>query len=134
MVIDPNVFVSAVITPNGALGQIIKLIDAGVLVPVVSRHLVDEVIDVLGRRRLSKYVRPGAGVAFEEQMQRLGQWYADVAHPRAVMRDPKDDYLVALALRAGAQAIASGDEDLHAASDLGVEVMTPRELLTRLGL
>jgi len=50
-----------------------------------------------------------------------------------VTRDPKDDYLVALALGADADAITSGDDDLHAATDLGVEVLTPRELLTRLG-
>lgn len=52
----------------------------------------------------------------------------------AVTRDPKDDYLVAIALAARADAITSGDDELHAAKDLGVEVLTPRELLTCLGL
>ena len=134
VVIDPNVFVSATITPSGALGPILSLIDDGTLVPVVTRHLVDEVVDVLGRSKLSKYVKPGAGTAFEEQMHRLGEWHADVLDPPAVTRDPKDDYLVALALAAGVEAITTGDDDLHAATDLGVAVLTPRELLTRLGL
>jgi putative PIN family toxin of toxin-antitoxin system len=132
VVIDPNVFVSATITPNGAL-VIISLIDDGTLVPVVTQHLVDEVVDVLGRPKLSKYVKPGAGAVFEEQMHLLGQWHADIDDPPAVTRDPKDDYLVALARAAGADAITSGDDDLHAGTDLGVEVLTPRELLTRLG-
>jgi uncharacterized protein len=131
VVIDPNVFVSATITPNGALGPIISLIDNGVLVPAVTQHLVDEVVDVLGRPKLSKYVKPGAGAAFEEQMHRLGLWHADIVDPPAVTRDPKDDYLVALALAAGAETIASGDDDLPAANDLGVEVLTPRQLLSR---
>jgi putative PIN family toxin of toxin-antitoxin system len=74
VVIDPNVFVSATITPDGALGRIISVIDTGALVPVVTQHLVDEVVDVLGRPKLSKYVKPGAGAAFEEQMERLGEW------------------------------------------------------------
>jgi putative PIN family toxin of toxin-antitoxin system len=134
IVIDPHVFVSATITPAGALGPIIGLIDDGTLVPVLSQHLVDEVVEVLGRAKLAGYVKSGAGAAFHAQMQRLGEWHADVASPPPVTRDSKDDYLVALALAAGAEAIASGDEDLHAASDLGVEVLTPRELLTRLGL
>ena len=133
LVIDPNVFVSATITPNGALGAIVRLIDDGVLVPVVTQHLVDEVVDVLGRPKLSTYVKPGAGAAFAEQMQRLGEWHADTVDPPSATRDPKDDYLVALALAAGAEAITSGDDDLHAANDLGVDVLTPRELLTRLG-
>lgn len=54
VVIDPNVFISATITPNGALGQILQLIDDGTLVPVVTQHLVDEVVDVLGRPKLAK--------------------------------------------------------------------------------
>ena len=134
VVIDPNVFVSATITPTGALGPILTLIDDGVIVPVVTQHLVDEVVDVLGRPKLTKYVKPGAGAAFEDQMRRLGEWHADIAEPPAVTRDPKDDYLVALALGASAEAITSGDDDLHAAANLGVAVLTPRELLTRLGL
>jgi putative PIN family toxin of toxin-antitoxin system len=133
VVIDPNVFISATITPNGAGGRIIGLIDDGALVPVVTQHLVDEVVDVLGRPKLSKYVKPGAGAAFEEQMRRLGEWHADIVDPPTFTRDPKDDYLVALARAARVDAITSGDDDLHAATDLGVEVLTPRELLSRLG-
>ena len=53
VVIDPNVLISATITPRGALGPILHLIDDGTLVPVVTRHLVDEVIDVLGRPKLA---------------------------------------------------------------------------------
>lgn len=131
--IDPNVFVSATITPNGALGPIIGLIDGGTLVPVVTQHLIDEVIDVLGRPKVAKYVNPGAGAAFEEQMRRLGEWHSAVVDPPSATRDPKDDYLVALARLSGAEFIASGDDDLHAARDLGVAVLTPRELLTHLG-
>lgn len=132
VVIEPNVFISATITPNGTLGPIINLIDDGALVPVVTQHLVDEVLDVLGRPKLAKYVTPGASAAFEDQMRRLGEWHADIADPPAMTRDPKDDYLVALALSAGAGAITSGDDDLHAAKEIGVEVLPPRELLTRL--
>ena len=54
--------------------------------------------------------------------------------PRGPNTHPKDDYLVALARDAAVDAITSGDDDLHAARDLGIEVLTPRDLLTRLGL
>jgi predicted nucleic acid-binding protein len=64
-------------------------------------------------------------------MHRLGEWHSDIVDPPAVTRDTKDDYLVALALAAGAETITSGDDDLHAANDLGVEVLTPRQLLSR---
>lgn len=134
IVIDPNVFISATITPSGAPGAILGLIDDGTLVPTVTAHLVGEVIDVLGRPKLAKYVKPGAGAAFEEQMRGLGEWHADIPDPPRATRDRKDDYLVDLALRAAAEVIATGDDDLHAAENLAVEVLTPRELLTRLKL
>ena len=67
-------------------------------------------------------------------MRQLGEWHADIIDPPALTRDPKDDYLVALARDAAVDAITSGDDDLHAARDLGIEVLTPRDLLTRLGL
>lgn len=81
VVIDPNVLISATITPNGALGPIINLIDDGILVPIVTPHLVGEVVDVLGRPKLSRYVNPGAGAAFAEQMHQLGEWHADPVDP-----------------------------------------------------
>ena len=49
-----------------------------------------------------------------------------------VVRDPDDDYLVALASDSGAEAIVSGDLDLREAVGLPVEVLTPRMVLTRL--
>lgn len=68
VVIDPNVFISATITPDGATGAIFDLIDDGTLVPIVTEHLISEVVDVLGRPKLAKYVKPGARAAFKEQM------------------------------------------------------------------
>lgn len=133
VVVDPNVFISAT-TPNGALGPLLDLIDKGTLVPVLTQHLVGEVVDVLGRPKLDKYVQPGVSAACEEQMRLLGEWHTDIAEPPAATRDPKDDYLVALAIAARAEAIVSGDDDLHAARDLEITVLTPRYLLTRLGM
>ncbi len=71
-------------------------------------------IDVLSRPKLAEYVKPRAGAAVEDQMRRLGEWHADITEPPALSRDPKDDYRVALALDARAEAITSGYDDLHA--------------------
>jgi uncharacterized protein len=48
----------------------------------------------------------------------------------AVSRDPDDDYLVALFRAAKADVVCSGDGDLAAVD--GLEVLSPRDLLTRL--
>lgn len=134
VVIDPNVFVSAVITPAGALGPLLSAIDDGIVLPVVTPHLVDEVVDVLARPKLSRYVERGAGAAFEQRMKLMAEWHPDSTHPPSVCRDPEDDYLIALALTARAEAVTTGDGDLQAVGDVGVDILTPRQLLTRLGL
>src|SRR5207245_67918 len=49
-------------------------------------------------------------------------------------RDPKDDPYLACALAAKAALIVSRDEDLLVLQKpFGIEIITPRELLTRLG-
>jgi predicted nucleic acid-binding protein len=52
-------------------------------------------------------------------------------HP-AVCRDPADDYLVALAYSANADAVVTGDRDLLSLAEPGLSVITPRELVERL--
>lgn len=54
---------------------------------------------------------------------------------RAVCRDPRDDYLIALAEASGAEAIISGDLDLLAIDParIAVEVVTPRQFADQLG-
>jgi predicted nucleic acid-binding protein len=54
--------------------------------------------------------------------------------PPAVLRDPADDYLPALALDANADAIVTGDRDLLDHTGLMPEAITPREACRRLGL
>ena len=59
----------------------------------------------------------------------------DPAEPHAaVCRDPRDDYLVALARSSGAEAVVTGDLDLLAidTNELEIEVLTPRLLVERL--
>ena len=50
----------------------------------------------------------------------------------ALCRDPGGDYLVALARAAVVDALVTGDRDLLELDDIGVAVITPRELVERL--
>jgi putative PIN family toxin of toxin-antitoxin system len=56
-----------------------------------------------------------------------------VAQPK-LLRDPNDDYLVALARSAGAEAIVTGEGDLLDHVDLVPPAITPREACGRFGL
>ena len=131
VVLDPNVLISAAITPAGALGRIVALIDAGTVTPIVSQHLIDEVTDVLGRPKLRRYINPAIAAAFIAELSRLAEWRGELADPPHLCRDPDDDYLVALAVASLAEVVVSGDQDLLALQNPGIEIITPRELLDR---
>jgi predicted nucleic acid-binding protein len=55
-----------------------------------------------------------------------GVMFDDPADPPAVLRDPTDDYLVALARAAGAEAIVTSDHDLLDYDNLSPPALDPR--------
>lgn len=71
-VVDPNVFVSAVIAPGGVPGVIVKLIGAGAVVPVLSGELLAELDGVLRRPRFRRYLDLDQVERFVAQLDQLG--------------------------------------------------------------
>jgi putative PIN family toxin of toxin-antitoxin system len=99
---------------------------------VVSAALLEELLDVLMRRKLRKYVSAGDAVAFVELLRLTATLKPDPEVEPGLTPDPKDDYLVALARATGAACIVSGDAHLTGLADPRPPVFTPRELLERL--
>jgi|NGEPerStandDraft_8_1074529.scaffolds.fasta_scaffold38912_2 hypothetical protein len=67
-------------------------------------------------------------------LARAGLMLPDPVSPAPVLRDPDDDYLLALASTAEAAAIVSGDGDLLEHPDLDPPAITAREACIRFGL
>jgi uncharacterized protein len=129
VVADANVLVSAALARSPQAPSVLILDAAldGRVELVTSPLLLREVAVVLARPRLQKYVV--ADLAAQTIL------LVDPPGPhRAVCRDPRDDYLAALAEACGAEAIVSGDLDLLAIdpAQLAVEVVTPRQFADRL--
>ena len=82
------------------------------------------------RKRLSAEDRDAVLVGLE----RVALMHSDPVSPPALLRDPDDDYLPALALDADADAIVSGDRDLLDHAELKPEAITPREACRRIGI
>ena len=87
---------------------------------------------VLRRDRFRRYLSLDEVDEYASEIEGLCRMVDDPDPVPAVLRDSDDDYLVALASESGAEAIVSGDLDLHEATGLPVEILTPRETLTRL--
>ena len=98
-----------------------------------SPHLLAEVEEVLGREALRRWVTPDEARRFLTELDSLVELVPDAPRPwAAVSRDPDDDYLVALARAAGADALVSGDHDLTSLVGLVPPVMTPAAFLAML--
>lgn len=63
---------------------------------------------------------------------RIAIMHDDPESPPAVLRDPDDDYLVALARDADVEAIVTGDRDLLEHPELEPPAITPRDASGRL--
>jgi putative PIN family toxin of toxin-antitoxin system len=128
-VLDPNVLVSALISPKGASARLLLELRAGAFELVVSPHLLAELEQVLRRDKFRRY-------ATSDEVKE----YVDVLRDESIVvddpdpasdpigEDPDDEYLIALARAARVDALVSGDPHLTGLRDR-IPVLTPREFL-----
>lgn len=131
-VLDVNVFVSAVLSGAGPSAQLVTAMRDDRLSVVACPALVAELAGVLRRDRFRRYLSLEEVDEYTGEVKGLCRMVEDPDPVPAVLRDPDDDYLLALASESDAEAIVSGDLDLHEATGLPVDILTPREALTRL--
>lgn len=111
-VLDPNVLVSAVLSPRGVPAAIVRCWRAGDFELIVSPSLLDEVERVMEYPKLRARIEPHEA----QELLALLRDEADVradreAAPPVQPSDPDDAYLVALAYAAHA-ALVTGDRAL----------------------
>lgn len=106
----------------------LRAIRSDQIVLVASLKLLDELRGVLARERFRRYLSADEADEYVDGLRVVCELVDDPPDPPAVARDPKDDYLVALANTARADALVSGDHDLLVLSSL--RVLTPRQSLS----
>lgn len=120
-VIDTNVLVSAAIKPSGPPGQIVAAMRNGELLPVISRAVFAEYVDVLTRPRFG-FSRN----AINDLLGMIEEIAPMLEPPRisaADLPDPTDAPFIALALYARCPVITGNVK--HFPAELGVVVLTP---------
>jgi uncharacterized protein len=137
IVVDTNLLVSGYISP----GTPRRLLDAAydeVYELCTSEALLAELLDVLGRTHIApRLQRAGlTAAAAVEDLRRIATIVTPAAVPRVVPTDADDDHVLAAALAAGADLVASGDRRdlLPLGSYQGIPIVTARVALERLGL
>jgi putative PIN family toxin of toxin-antitoxin system len=130
-VIDPGVLVSAFISPKKAAPAL--LVDA-ILDVLVCPTLIDELTDVLSRRKFAKHSADGRAAAFIAAFCDRATMTGDPPAGSVKTADADDDYLLALAQANNADAVVSGDPHVLDAASSELQVLTPRQLADRLDL
>lgn len=133
-VVDPNVLIAAAINRAGTPGQVLAAAARERYTLLVSPHLLEELTEVLHRPALRRWLTLEEVQRFIREVDDMAELIADAPQPWApATRDPKDDYLVALARASSADVLVSRDHDLTALVSAVPPVLTPAAFLRRLG-
>jgi uncharacterized protein len=101
---------------------------------VVCERLLGEVRRGLDNRYFRGRLSDEERKEIPSALARAGLMLPNPVAPAAILRDPNDDYLLALASTAEALAIVSGDGDLLEHPNLDPPAITAREACVRFGL
>jgi uncharacterized protein len=134
VILDTNVLVSAVVSPSSTCARLLRAVRQREVACAVSPSLLGELEAALARPKLRRYVTVGEASRYSAELRTLCDVVREPAVAVGVTRDPKDDYLVALALAVGADLLVSGDRDLIEAGLVKPVVVTPRDAVERLRL
>ena len=133
-VVDTNLIVRSVIMPAGSVGPVLQRLRTREYVYLYSRQTLQEVADVLSRRRIRvKYSIAEDDILTVLQLLMLR---GELVVPRRyfkICRDPKDNMFLDVAVAGSADLLATGDEDLLTLEVIeGIPIVNAREFLARL--
>lgn len=135
LLLDTNILVSGLISPNGAPGRLVRawLDDRFELVTAVEQ--IDELRRVVAHGHLAPYISAGQSRDLVENID-VKAIVVSALPVLDVSPDPDDNRILAIAVAGDVDAIVSGDKsDVLALGDVqGIPVITAREAVSRLGL
>lgn len=126
VIIDTNIFISGMLSPNGAPARIVDAVFSGQLTAVCSAVTFNELREVLLRPRLRKYFehRNHNVNAFLDSLQELVE-IIDPVPCNDHIRDPKDRPFIELATTLPKpEFLITGDKDFTADRYAGVKVIS----------
>ncbi len=128
-VLDPNVLISALLSPTGSPAALVVRWLAGDFELVVSDQLLAELRGAFAYPKLRSRITEKEAAAFIDLLGRTATRVEDPGTSPRRSRDAGDDYLLALA-EASAAVLVTGDQDLLAL--MAVPVRSPAAFLESL--
>ena len=134
-VLDANVYISAVIRPDGPPGEILeRFLRESPFELIVSPDILDEVRRALRYPKVRQYFRYDSDPEkWLTAVVLLADLVAGDYHVSGASADPDDDKYLAAAIEGRATCLVTGDPDLlDVGEHAGVSIVTPRSFLTLL--
>lgn len=129
IVLDTNVLVSAMRSSLGASHRLLRLIDAPPIKLHLSTPLVLEYEDVLKR---GAWLANSDADAVIDYLCSIAEKHGIFYLWRPVLRDPQDDHVLELAVKANATIVTWNVKDfVPATARFGLTVETPRDFLRK---
>lgn len=134
IVVDANVFVSAAIAKGASYRILQRWLERGDFEVVACQQLLDEILSVTTTRpRVAKRIDSQLANRFVAHLTTVVGLVPNPSDVQQWTRDPRDDYLVALAREHGAEFIISGDKDLLEWDEQTPPTMKPADFEAFLG-
>jgi putative PIN family toxin of toxin-antitoxin system len=132
-VIDTNVLHAGLYSADGASYRLLRMIESGRLMPILSTSLLYEYEEVLIRHRTMLGLTTQAIDDVLDGLCKYGEGRSIHFLWRPQLPDPKDDHILELAVAAGcAPVVTHNTRDFGPASMFGVRIVTPGIMLKEL--
>jgi putative PIN family toxin of toxin-antitoxin system len=113
LVVDPSTLLAGVVgRADGTPALILAALLEARFEAIACPRLLDEIARALQSKHFRNKLTEGQAQDILDAISNSTHHQPDPVEPPAVLRDPNDDYLVALARNTHAEAIVSGDRDL----------------------
>lgn len=135
IVLDTNVFVSALRSGGGASRQVLRRILLGQVVPLFGNALWQEYQDLLGRDVWTPQTMPQERLQVLAALARAGRWVSVYYGWRPNLHDEGDNHLIELAIAGNAHAVVTHNVRDLSRGELAwpqLHVMTPQQFLKEL--
>ena len=109
IVFDTNILISLLI--RGGFSIVFKLIETGQISILLSIELIDEFLEVSKRPKFQKYFSSSVRDSILSYLLKNGDLIEVNSKPNEC-RDPKDNFLLGLAIDGNATHLVTGDKDL----------------------
>lgn len=134
IVLDTNVIIAALRSKKGASFKILSLVGMGKFDITLSVPLMLEYEDVAKRQARSLGLSHKVIDDILDYLCQVGEWRRIFFLWRPLLKDPKDDMVLELAVEAGCEYIVTFNrKDFVGAEQFGLQVIAPKDLLRMIG-